>query len=376
MNTTVTSVTTTSRTSYVRDNEEVRMLTETLMPNDTFFRIEKVDRKTKNDGAWMNFPSVSLFSSVANADLTAFFKQMGCEGSTNAYSITGSTPLVDSLFSVKYGLYGSEQAGDDHLLFLQQSGGTWLYMRYDTLPVGFMVDPEMEEDWQRDLGNPASVQNDLCDVIGAKRVLRQMEGENIEYQFLFTAPEDGEYYVYIGNRSVEQVTVYCGEAGQTFDNVNRGFLLELGRLKAGDQVTVTGEEEGVVLNASGYRFDLDGLHSVYEILNRYPLQVTSWTDTSLSGVVDTEKAGLLFTSIPYDKGWTVKVDGIQWETQKIFDTFLAVEVPDGAHTIEFTYMPQGLLTGAAISGGSVLFLAAAAAVERALRRRREENEMR
>ena len=143
------------------------MLTDTLMPNDTFFRIEKVDRKTKNDGAWMNFPSVSLFSSVANADLTAFFKQMGCEGSTNAYSITGSTPLVDSLFSVKYGLYGSEQAGDDHLLFLQQSGGTWLYMRYDTLPVGFMVDPEMEEDWQRDLGNPASVQNDLCDVIGA-----------------------------------------------------------------------------------------------------------------------------------------------------------------------------------------------------------------
>ena len=376
VNTTVTSVTTTSRTSYVRDNEEVRMLTETLMPNDTFFRIEKVDRKTKNDGAWMNFPSVSLFSSVANADLTAFFKQMGCEGSTNAYSITGSTPLVDSLFSVKYGLYGSEQAGDDHLLFLQQSGGTWLYMRYDTLPVGFMVDPEMEEDWQRDLGNPASVQNDLCDVIGAKRVLRQIEGENIENQFLFTAPEDGEYYVYIGNRSVEQVTVYCGEAGQTFDNVNRGFLLELGRLKAGDQVTVTGEEEGVVLNASGYRFDLDGLHSVYEILNRYPLQVTSWTDTSLSGVVDTEKAGLLFTSIPYDKGWTVKVDGIQRETQKIFDTFLAVEVPDGAHTIEFTYMPQGLLTGAAISGGSVLFLAAAAAVERALRRRREENEMR
>ena len=144
----------------------------------------------------------------------------------------------------------------------------------------------------------------------------------------------------------------------------------------GSALKFTGEEEGVVLNASGYRFDLDGLHSVYEILNRYPLQVTSWTDTSLSGVVDTEKAGLLFTSIPYDKGWTVKVDGIQRETQKIFDTFLAVEVPDGAHTIEFTYMPQGLLTGAAISGGSVLFLAAAAAVERALRRRREENEMR
>ena len=228
VNTTVTSVTTTSRTSYVRDNEEVRMLTETLMPNDTFFRIEKVDRKTKNDGAWMNFPSVSLFSSVANADLTAFFKQMGCEGSTNAYSITGSTPLVDSLFSVKYGAvrFGTGGRRSPAVSAAERRHLAVYALRHASGGIhggsgdgrGLAAGP----------GQPASVQNDLCDVIGAKRVLRQMEGENIENQFLFTAPEDGEYYVYIGNRSVEQVTVYCGEAGQTFDNVNRGFLLELG----------------------------------------------------------------------------------------------------------------------------------------------------
>lgn len=57
----------------------------------------------------MHFPSVSLFSSVANAGVTDFFKQMGCEGSTNAYSIVGSTPLVDSLFSIKYALYEGKQ---------------------------------------------------------------------------------------------------------------------------------------------------------------------------------------------------------------------------------------------------------------------------
>src|SRR5699024_5455209 len=105
VNTTVTSVTTTSRTSYTADNEDVINLVEGLMPGDTFFRVEKVTRKTKNDGAWMNFPSVSLFSSTANADLSDFFEKLGCESSTNAYSITGSTPLVDALFSVKYGLY-------------------------------------------------------------------------------------------------------------------------------------------------------------------------------------------------------------------------------------------------------------------------------
>ena len=43
------------------------------------------------------------------AYVTDFFKQMGCEGSTNAYSIVGSTPLVDSLFSIKYALYEGKQ---------------------------------------------------------------------------------------------------------------------------------------------------------------------------------------------------------------------------------------------------------------------------
>ena len=32
----------------------------------------------------MHFPSVSLFSSTANADLSALFKKLGCESSTNA----------------------------------------------------------------------------------------------------------------------------------------------------------------------------------------------------------------------------------------------------------------------------------------------------
>ena len=59
VNMTVTSVTTTSRTAYISDNEAVRKLVDSVLPADKFFRMEKVTRKTKNDGAWMNFPSVS-----------------------------------------------------------------------------------------------------------------------------------------------------------------------------------------------------------------------------------------------------------------------------------------------------------------------------
>lgn len=360
VNMTVTSVTTTSRSAYVKDNQEVETLTRSLLPADTFYRIEKVTRKTKNDGAWMNFPSVSLFSSVANADLTAFFKTVGCEGSTNAYSITGSTPLIDSLFSVKYGLYSEAQEGSSNLILIRQEGGTYLYARRDTLPVGFMVPSDIDYSWQRDLGNPVSVQNDLCGLIGVDRVLEQVDVENNEDTARFTPETAGMYYVYIANRKVEQVDVSpTGESERSskkFKNVNRGYLLELGWCHAGEELVLKGEDESQSLNAEIYHFNYDALHQVYNALNRYPLQVTSWTDDSLSGVVNTDQAGTLFTSIPYDKGWTILVDGVKMEASKIFDTFLCVDLTEGTHTVEFRFEPQGQKTGICVTVVCALIL--------------------
>ncbi len=374
VNTTVTSVTTTSRTSYTKDNEDVKKLTEGSIPGDTFYRIEKVTRKTKNDGAWMNFPSVSLFSSTANADLTEFFKQLGCEGNTNAYSITGSTPLVDALFAVRYALYSEEQEEDVLLEPIGQSGDTWLYRNKAALPVGFVVADDLEMDWQRDIGNPAEVQNNLCDVIGAERVLLDIGGENNGTTFRVTPAKKGRYYVYVSNKRVKEVKVKIGESTQTFKNINRGFLLELGMCQPGTEIVITNEEDEESLGARAYCFSEEGLWSVNRILNRYPLQVTRWTDTRLEGEVNAEQAGALFTSIPYDKGWSVAVDGVKQEPGKIFDTFLSVEIPQGRHTVSLSYEPVGLRLGFGISGGCAACLVLMILTDRRKRRHQKRKE--
>ncbi len=361
VNTTLTSVTITSRTAYVRDNEEVEVLADSLLPSDTFYRIEKVTNKTKNDGAWMNFPSVSLFSSTANANITAFFKYLGCEGSVNSYSINGSTPLVDSLFSVRYGLYSEEQLHENEtdLSFMRQEGSTYLYKRNDTLPLGFMVSPDLEDSWMWQLANPASVQNDLCDVIGADRVLIIQDGINIDNQFYFTPEISGDYYAFVSNKKVEEVRVTKPDDSLSFKNVNRGYLLELGWCEAGEEIILTGTDPSEPLTAEAYRFDYDALHTVYEILDRYPIELLSWTDTSLDGMIDVEKDGILFTSIPYDKGWKVTVDDVRVDTIPMFDSFTGIELTQGLHLIHFSYMPQGLILGGVITVISILCLAAA-----------------
>ncbi|MCQ5146772.1 hypothetical protein NE476_31310, partial [Enterocloster bolteae] len=49
VNTAVTSIPTTSRTSYVKDNQDVEDLVWNIK-SVTFYRVEKTDRKTKIDG--------------------------------------------------------------------------------------------------------------------------------------------------------------------------------------------------------------------------------------------------------------------------------------------------------------------------------------
>ena len=356
INMSVTSVTTTSRESYTSDNEEVRILKDSLQPASDFYRVEKKTRKTKNDGAWMNFPSVSLFSSTANADLSKFFKKLGCESSTNAYSITGSTPFVDSIFSVKYALYSEAVSNTELMMYLRESCGTYLYENLYTLPLGFVLSSDIEENWQYEMDNPAEVQNDLCLVSGADEVLVDAGGTVNKNTFTFTPDETGEYYVFVMNKKVKTVKAELPTGQKSFSNVDRGYLLELGTLAPGTEVKLTADEAGEQLNAIAYRFSEDAMIQVYDRLNQSPMHLTSWKDTKLSGTVSAAKAGMLFTSIPFDKGWTVKVDGEKVETIKSFGAFLSIDVSAGDHVIDFSYFPKGLKTGGLISGGSIVIL--------------------
>ena len=53
-------------------------------------------------------------------------------------------------------------------------------------------------------------------------------------------------------------------------------------------------------------------------------------------------AGTLLTSIPFEKGWTVKVDGQKVETRKAFGAILAIDVGSGDHEIYFSYFTDVL----------------------------------
>lgn len=359
VNMAVTSVTTTSRVSYTADNADVRTLVKEIREKDEgFYRFEKMTRKTKDDGAWMNFHSVSLFSSTAYAACSDFFRAMGMEASTNAYSITGSTPLMNMLFGVKYGIYSQEPAAptETGLNFVSESGDTSLYRNSYSLPLGYMLSDKELKEWNTDSGTPALSQNSLCEALGTDSVLRNMLGTFEGKKYVFTAGIAGEYYAYVNNSSIKEVTVDYGYRNKKTNNVDRGFFVEIGYLEAGEKVTLVNETNDQVMDADVYYFDYSALAKAYEKLNDESWNLSSWKDTYLSGDITVKDEGVMMTSIPYDEGWTVYVDGKKSTLEKVKDTFIGVRLDPGTHTIEMKYFPRGLKAGLFISLLSLMSL--------------------
>lgn len=350
----VTSFTTCSRTYYVNDNEDIRKLTaeaEEINEGD-FFRYKKMSRKTKDDGAWLNFRSVSLFSSTADAGLTKLFTRFGCEASTNAYSITGSTPLVDMLLSVKYGFYGEDLQNGYGKEFTDSYGTTRLYENRYSLPVGFILPEKLTETWVYEFDNPILVQNSVCDVAGTPQVLKEIgiEGSETDKQLSVTIPEDGEYYVYVSNTAVKNVTVSWQGKKKKFDNVDRKYFVELGECSEGELVKFSTETDNQKMNLRICRFDYDALSALYDVLSSGDFHTKSFNDRSITGTIKADSGSVLCFSIPYDEGWKAYIDGAEAETFEGFgEALLSVNVPEGEHEIKLAYTPLGFKEGLLLS---------------------------
>lgn len=90
---------------------------------------------------------------------------------------------------------------------------------------------------------------------------------------------------------------------------------------------------------------LQGAHDpapVVEILDAVPGRMTV--------AVTTAQPGLLVMSDPYTPGWVATVDGNEAEIFIANHAFRAVNVPQGTHTLTFTYRPSSISIGAWSSG--------------------------
>ena len=104
--------------------------------------------------------------------------------------------------------------------------------------------------------------------------------------------------------------------------------------------------------------------------------MTEHSETSLAGTVDGGDDGTrILTTIPYDEGWHITIDGEPIEYKKSLDTLnsdgipaglISFDVPAGEHEFEMHYMSNSFKYGAIVSVSGIVLFAAACVAEKLL----------
>ena len=144
----------------------------------------------------------------------------------------------------------------------------------------------------------------------------------------------------------------------TFNGNESNRIISLGMYEAGDylelEMTLTTDNFFVKRDADYfYYIDWAVFEDAMERLAEKQFKITDYTESSFEGTFTAaDESELLMTTIPYDNGWQVFVDGERVEITKAFGALLAFHIEGDAgeeHEIRMVYSPKTITVGLIIS---------------------------
>lgn len=367
-----------------------------------FYRMEKTVYRKVNDPFMLDYRGISGSTSTLNADTIAFLNATGHSAFSHASCYMGTNPFMDSFLSISY------VAGEAATVFpstyekVYDNGDVVMYKNPNALPIAFGVSPDIhgitlqapqyqyDEDGNR-IGpeetrevhteaEPFLRMNAIAsallgeDVTLFTPVKFKYKGENVSHltnsrfyekrvdgldasvNFTLQADEDCEIFAYFpidypNNRSTPVDYYLNGERiGQFFIREQSAYLA-LGEYEAGETCTVSFKllDHGIYLKQkTDYFFAMD--REVYDrviaVLSAGGYRVTECTEDRFEGSITvSEGYTTVLTTIPYDEGWQITVDGERIEGYETLDALLCFDLPPGEHTLTLRYMPRTYVTG-------------------------------
>lgn len=418
----VKTVSNTGYGEYPSRNIEVQSLLSHISNTEDslFYRTEMTSTYTLNDSALYGYNGLSQFSSAANVSVTSFCKRLGLYASEagNRYYYRTSTPVVNSLFGIKYlikrgGDLNSEEFAADLEETAESNGGhSSLYKLKYPLSLGFMMNEEVLDMANTAGINPFEYQNEMIktatgiqDPVFLAQPVTLVKYNNIDvtkngygnYTFRIEPDESGissAVYSFAGDDSMvlygyasstggacDSVTVTCSDdASAEVKTVDSGKLIEsfpivfaMGNSRTGTTSKVeispkSGRSSGN-FKLMVYGMNKSAFQKAYDALADEQLELTRFDDTRIEGSITAKQDGVLFLSMPYEKGWSVYVDGEEAETFKVFGAMTGVRVKAGQHRIKLRYSPEGFNEGVILTVISLSFTGAIIWFERRRRRK-------
>ena len=191
-------------------------------------------------------------------------------------------------------------------------------------------------------------------------------GDDASITFTVTAVSDGIVYMHMPSVNFgKSAKVYVNDKFLTdYFSEENICTMEIGNFKAGDVINIEvilNNDKLYISHASTSFFwyiDREAATKAFDYLEASSMYVEDFGNDFVKGTIDLPAGQTtVFTTIPYDSGWNIFVDGKKVDYYKVFDALIAFDADEGFHEIELRYFPKlykiGLLTTAV---GVVLFV--------------------
>ena len=348
------------------------------------------------DTALHHYKGLTTFASSNPYETTVLMGDLGYAiNGVNSYLYKSFVAPADALFGIRYVVLESDVGNHAQLTLVDtvtvQDVTRYIYRNETALPVGF-YGTDAVRDYVSQKYAPFTAQESLYTaLVGQQENLYDslsLESESpsstiggssfVKYQsdasaiYSGTVEEVGQYFAFVDCRAAETLSVetfdeYGAQKNNWSVTTYEPYIIDLGTMRPQERVEVFVEGEGTISgNIYVVKLDTVAFERQIERLRAHALTVTAVSDTGLTGTVEAPQDGMLYLSIPYDKGWQAILDGsveldtfpIAKNTEGTDGALLGVDLPAGKHSITLIYHPPGLMIGVVISLLSVLVLLA------------------
>lgn len=353
-------------------NTYEKLISETTSKDNDLYRMEKTDYLTLNDAAWYNYKGISTFTSMAYESVSKFQRKLGLSGNNiNSYYYKYyNTPIYNTMFDIKY-LMGS-YIENPYYSYLKTDGKVDLIKYNYSSSLLYGVDKKIKGYYPEEY-NPFKNQSDFVslttnttdiytdvlvkNVIGGEITPSDFKNNsNGEFNYILDDGQDSitfmldnkvnqNIYLYINGSNVNGFEVDDKYYSITSDEY---YTVDVGTKEIGDvkvKINFKDNNDDGIIKFYAYAIDDDKFKEFYNEINKNILKVTSYSDTLIEGDVTLKSDKVMLSTIAYDTGWKVYVDGKSVDTYKIADSYLAFDIKKGSHKIKLVYYPDGMKLG-------------------------------
>ena len=385
-----------------------------------FYRMASTFAYSRTSPSLLTYPGLENFSSTLEKSTSDHFSFMGDIGSYSSTIYSNGTPVTDALYGVRYYMDFKNIDSKQMEAHPERMHFTRYTNRYDMKRYFTEVVYEDERYIVRKNPNSFSIAygtNDLVSQLKFKandavsnqnEILNAMQGvsvgnanyvdyftplgfndievENVEVvkenkdsgeyvyrrkdntkegviRYKFTPQSDNTYYLFSPQTLVSKSGYSVLVNGDAISNLVMSVQRQLWQI-----TDRTSQKESVIefrfqfddIDLSHlvlYRADVEKIKEVLDSRKSQELNVEQFSNTHLVGNVNiTDESTVMMTSIPYNEGWKIEVDGKTVETKKSWDSFLSFPISQGKHKVEFFFKQKWSTLGLVLSVLSLIVL--------------------